>query len=420
MLRAHGTRMFKPLIALGVLALTGCAWHGWSAGAAPLASTEPATQAASPGAVDADGYLQAVDPFEVRIRPKSYGGDLTIVSVAPNGASVKAGDVLIQLDAADLKRQLAAAKNDLLTAQANVDGGEASAKLAEQSDALALRQAQDAVSQADDAVKWWDAVDGPQMLLDADLGLKDAQAGVDDQQDELDELKKMYKSEQLTNATADIVEKRAVRALEMSKARLEETRQQTDKHKTVDYPIARQKVRDAQTSAHYALQQLQIAQTQGAISRKTGLVAVHAALDDAQRKVTELEEDQEKLTVRAPTDGVVIYGAFSQGAFAGDPKSLRVDEKVPAQQVLMMLYRPGMFSALAEMPQAKFGQLHPGLAATLNVEGTGITLHGVCVDGVRTPLATPNGPVYDQTIKLDEVDPTLVPGEHVKVHIELP
>jgi multidrug efflux pump subunit AcrA (membrane-fusion protein) len=417
---AHATRIWKPWIAAGLMALAGCAWHGGPGEAAPLVSTEPTTHGAVPASVDADGYLQAVDPFEVRIRPKSYGGDLTILLIVSNGAAVKAGDVLIQIDSADLRRQLAAARNDLQTAQANADGGEANAKLAEQTDALGLRQAQDAVKQADDAVKWWDSVDGPQMLLEADLSLKDAQATVDDQQDELDQLKKMYKSEELTNATADIVEKRAIRSLEISKTRLEMAKQLVDKRKTVEYPIAHQKVLDARQSAQYGLQLLQVAQAQGAISRKTGLVAVHAALDDAQRKVAELEDDQEKLTVSAPADGVVAYGTFMQGAFAGDPKALRAGEKVPAQQVLMTVFRPGMLSALVELPQTKFAILRAGLTATLTVEGTDIKLQGTCAAGVLTPIATQAAPVYDQTIKLEDVDPRLVPGNRVKVHIELP
>ena len=73
------------------------------------------------------------------------------------------------------------------------------------------------MAEAEQNVKWFDTVDGPQMLKGVDIQLAMAKNQMNDEQDELDQLKKMYKSEELTNATADIVVKRAVRQLEMSK-----------------------------------------------------------------------------------------------------------------------------------------------------------------------------------------------------------
>ena len=40
----------------------------------------------------------------------------------------------------------------------------------------------------------------------AELQLKEFKDGIEDQQDELNEIKKMYKSEELTSATADMPE----------------------------------------------------------------------------------------------------------------------------------------------------------------------------------------------------------------------
>ncbi len=384
-------------------------------------ASEPATQGAeSASTVDAEGYLQPVDPFEVRIRPKAYSGELTIVAAAANGSSVKSGDVLLQLDAEPLNRQLSAARNELTVAQANADHADAEAKLAAESDALAMRQEQDSVRQADDAVKWWETVDGPQMLQQTQLGVKETQAQVDDEQDELNQLKKMYKSEELTNATADIVVKRALRTLEVSQARLAMTRAQADKFKTYEYPIARQKPIDGQTSAHLSLRQLQLAQAQGEILRKAALVTSQAALDDARRKVADLAADAESLTVRAPTDGTVAYGPFTQGAFQADPKSLRIGEKVGPQQVLMTLYSPGKLEARVDLPEAKFAKLRPGVAAIVRSEAfPDIQLHGVCEPAVRIPSAGQNGPMYAQTIAIHDIDPRLGPGSRVKVQIDL-
>src|SRR4051794_36094921 len=86
--------------------------------------------------IDADGYFEAIDPVEVRVRPKQYQGELLILSAAPNGASAKAGESILEIDPKELNRQLAAAENELLAAQANAEKAQADLTLGEQADAL--------------------------------------------------------------------------------------------------------------------------------------------------------------------------------------------------------------------------------------------------------------------------------------------
>ena len=188
-------------------------------------ATQPATQASTTIAkrgslsivVDGQGAFDPVDPFEVRPRFKGYNGELTINNIARNGAAVKKGDVLLEIDPAAMKRMLAAAENEALAAKATLERAQADAKVAEHADALALRQQEQSLKEAEQGVKWFETVDGPQYLKQVDLSVKQAENQMNDEQDELDQLKKMYKSEELTNATADIVVKRAVRQLDLSK-----------------------------------------------------------------------------------------------------------------------------------------------------------------------------------------------------------
>jgi multidrug resistance efflux pump len=365
------------------------------------------------------GYLEPVNPLEVRIRPEAYGGDLTIVSVAADGAAVKTGDVLLAIDSKPLQKQLAAAKNDLAVAQANADKAEADAGLAAQQDALALRQHHDDLQHALDAVKWWEAVDGPQMLTELDMSVKQAKAAVDDGQDELDQLKKMYKTEELTNATADIVVKRALRSLEMDKIRLDEILKSADKTRRVDYPIAHQHVIDAAESAQLAFNDFQNTQKQQQVQQEAAVVTSRAALVDAKKKVADLAADAEKLTVKAPFDGVVAYGSFASGSFTSDPRALRPGEKAAPQQMLMLEYRPGQLSAHVDIPEAQVLDAHPGMAATLKPAALpGVVMHGVCRTVAHTPSGSASGATFTATFDIGDVDPRLVPGSHVDVHLE--
>src|SRR5206468_776794 len=163
--------------------------------------------------IDADGFFEPIDPLEVRVRPEAFVGDLKIVSLAAHGASVKKGGVLLELEGDALKHQIAAADADLANATASVAKAKTDLELGEQADQIAMKVQEKDLANAKAALQWFDDVDGNQMITSAQMQTRTAKAAVEDQQDELDQLKKMYKSEELTNATADIVVKRALRNL---------------------------------------------------------------------------------------------------------------------------------------------------------------------------------------------------------------
>ncbi|MDB5291117.1 MAG: Macrolide-specific efflux protein macA precursor [Phycisphaerales bacterium] len=395
-------------------------------------ATRPATQPTQPtsavhrGAlsmvVDVQGSFEPLDPYEVRLRLKAYQGELTINSIAANGAAVKKGDTLLEIDPAVIKRQLAAVENEAMAARASLDKAEADAKVTEQAEALAARQQEDALKEAQDGVKWFETVDGPQMLKQVDLILQQSQNQVNDEQDELDQLKKMYKGEELTVATADIVVKRAVRNLELGKELLAMSKERANKIRTFMYPITKQRVYDALETAKEQHSLFQTAQAQNKVLRQTGLAAVRAAAAAADLKLSDLKADSEKLTVHAAADGVVSYGQIVGGNWqGGDPRSLKVGEKVAAQTVLLTLYTPGRLRLVADLPEAKFFAVQPGQKASVSpVAMPELKYEGMCDAVPRTAAGSPAGAVYAQTISTGDVDTRLVPGMKAQVHMDVP
>ena len=70
--------------------------------------------------LDLDGTFVPQGAAEIRIRPKEFSGDLIVAKTSANGAKVAKGDVLLELDTKKIDRQIAAAKNDLSVALANL------------------------------------------------------------------------------------------------------------------------------------------------------------------------------------------------------------------------------------------------------------------------------------------------------------
>ncbi|HXE55367.1 MAG TPA: hypothetical protein VN541_20250 [Tepidisphaeraceae bacterium] len=385
-------------------------------------ATNPTNQARiasaeSPAAaIEAKGYIEPVDPLEVRIRPRLYSGELTIAYLAANGSKVKKGEVLLQIDPAPLDRQLSAARNEAIVAHAAMDRAQGDAQLGREQDELALRIQTDATRDAHDAIKWFETVDGPNMLQGVDVELKNARASVEDQQDELDELKKMYKSQDLTTDTADIVVKRAVRRLEVLKVELKMTQDRAEKTKTFTYPNQRQHVLDAAKQADQQLQALKIGQAQSKVTRDTGLVSARAAVDAADRKVTELRNDRDQLAVRAPTDGVVYYGQFENGAFSAIAReALRSGERISAQQVVMTFFTPGKVRLHLDLPADKFFRLPPNAKGTITLDAlAGQKLEGVCEPALPIDVNTAEGtqfiPMYHVSVGIADPNEKLIPG----------
>jgi multidrug resistance efflux pump len=385
-------------------------------------STVVAHRGSLAGDVEGQGYFEPVEPFDIRIRPKAYGGELKIKTIATNGTAVKKGEVLLEIDPEAIDKLIAAGENDVQAAHAALTRAEADAKIGEAQEALALKMQTEATQRAEEEVKWFQNVDGPNILLQADQNVKNWKAAVDDRQDELNELKKMYKSDDLTTDTADIVVKRAVRNLENLKVSLKVTTDQTEKTKNVTYPVRKDAVLEAAKQAGQQLESLVAAQAQSRVLRGTGLAATTVAAKAANEHLADLKTDKEKLTVCAPAEGVVLYGHFTGGAFANsDERALRPGEHIAAQQVVMTFYTPGGLRLHLDLPESKFFQMRPGAAATITPESFPGKIEGTCDAAPAIDVNVPEGGQYvlryALTISCHDVDPKLVPGMRANVHV---
>lgn len=415
--------MLKRSFPLALLLITGVAFADPPATkAADSAKPETVTVARASilGSVAGDGYFEPIDPFEVRIRPEAYQGDLKIVSIIPHGAVVKEGDVLLEIDATDMKRQLGAAEGEVTVAGANMAKAQADASLGAQSDALALAQARRELANAEFELKWFDEVEGKQFLTRADLNLKAANDNVEDQEDELDQLRKMYKSEELTSATADIVVKRAIRALERSKISAGMIAQTTEKTKTQDFQNTRARLVHQLENQKISLAQLQAQQAQAKIVRDNSTQNAQRAFEKAEQKFADLKKDSDAFTVKSPAAGQVFYGSLNRGGWQGaDPKALRTGEKLSPGQVALTLCTPGKLRLVFDLPESQLGSAKAGLKARVTPLGlreaatTGVTLDPPITGSMRDA-----NQLFNLTLELSVVDSRLLPGNRAAVRID--
>jgi multidrug efflux pump subunit AcrA (membrane-fusion protein) len=368
--------------------------------------------------IETTGTFEPAEPFEVRIRPKAYHGELIVAAAVASGAQVAKGDVILEIDSTSLKRQLATAENEQQTARANLEKAQADVTQGEAADQLALRMQETEAKNAVGGLRWWDQVDGKHMLLNAEVSLKNANDQVGDQEDELDQLRKMYKSEELTNATADIVVKRALRQLERAKIMRGIAEERLEKVKNNDHANAREKVAFAVEQHAQALERLKTAQAQAGAHREAAVASAKIALEAADEKLAHLKHDLEQFTARAPESMTVLYGNLVNGAWQNNnPRSLRVGDKVPPHQTVMIAFVPGKLRVAADIQESKLLWFAPGTKATVTPSAIAQTaMTGTC--GAPPPSVVHGAQSFAVPIELRQIDPRIAPGMKATVTID--
>jgi hypothetical protein len=317
------------------------------------------------------------------------------------------------LDPAPLLRLAAAAETDARVARAALEKAEALSKLGAEADALELLKAETAVKNAEANLKSFDEVEGRNLVLQSELNVKMSEDNLKDQEEELDQLLKMYKTEDLTSATSEIVVRRAKRAIERTQAFLDIYRKEASAVKSVRHPQQRQAHVFATEAAKGDLAKTRVEQAHARVQREADLARAKAAAAQADEQVAKLKRDLEGFTVRASFDGRVFHGQFQGGAWATAEQVsplLRPGEKLQAGQVLLTVCGAKTF-ARAELPEASYFDAAAEQAATVapsarpEAKREGRVRSKSAVAQVRGA-----GPAFEARIELTEPFADLLPG----------
>jgi HlyD family secretion protein len=367
-------------------------------------------------ALDFKGVFEPVQPFEVRLNPRRYHDEFIVTHVVEPGTKVSKGDVLLQLDTDKIDTAIAAAQNDLNIAQANLAKAQADLRLGKQSDALAMSSVKQNLVDSQTSLKRWDEVDGPNTQLANSMGSRISDFEVESATDELNELKKMYKSEDLTSETADIVMKRAIRVLDLQKLINKTNHTSYDRFQDFEFPIVRRQMSDGVDQQTIGVDQLNAAQVQGADLRQAAVVTAQAAKDEAQKNLDELKRDRELFSISSGVDGVVVYGSFKHKAWTPiDPDQLSPGEKVQPSQILLTVYQPGRLNLTTECPEDQLTYFTAGTKVTVTPQSLpDLTYGGACH---APPAVADSGQVFNIRVDLPTVDNRLAPGYAANVNL---
>ena len=222
----HGTRRFSfPLSSLALVCVVALASP--RAGAAD----EPATEIVQPSrfvqTLELSGVLEPRESEAVAFEPEVYGGALEVVRALGDG-QVEKGTVLVQFDDEEAREALDAAERELHIATLKHRALEHELVTKRKQHELRLIQLETETARAEEALQRFLEIEKPERIAQSAYNLEGTENRLQDQTEELEQLEKMYKEDDLTEETEEIVLRRTRRNLVRSRKSLEWARRRHD------------------------------------------------------------------------------------------------------------------------------------------------------------------------------------------------
>ncbi len=362
------------------------------------------------------GVFLPSESYEVVVRPERWS-DLKVLDAARHGARVKRGELLLALDTEGIDRAIEATRRNLKELDLGIDQAReelqaAERDLPEQLEALERRK-----RETEEDLRRFLAVDKPFRRKAALFSVKRAQWNLLYQQEELKQLERMYREDELTEETEEIVLKRQRNNVEAAKFSLERTRLDCERELEVTLPREEKNLKEAAREAAEAWEDAQTKLPRQVELKRRALEAKRREREEAERKLNELLSDRKAMIVKAPFEGIVYYGSFRGGAWSGPGAGgdrLQPGSAVQPGSVLMTLVARGTPIVRALLPEERLHLVSKGMKAEVVPVGfPDRVIKGV----VRSVGMVPKQPgKFDCEIALHGAD-KVVPGMQCRVNV---
>lgn len=407
----------------GLLAVTGVkAWLNWrtsesSSSALNAGGMSGRLVAASKEdleiTIDDDGELQAVDNIELISRVE---GRATITDIAKEGALVKAGTTVVELDSSVIRQNIDDASIELQRAEAAVANAQSQLKIQESNNAAEIEGAQVALTLAEiDLNKYLEGT-YPQTLESAKARLQIAKTKLQQTNDELAQSRSLF---QRGFVTATEVKNRenaqAQAAIDLRAA-------ENDLNVLTEYTYKADTAtkNNAVVQAKNKLDRVKTQNESLIMQRQADLAAAQQALETRQRRMEYLQQQLAATKIIAPSDGLVVYVQPDNNNQSGP---IQQGAEVRERQVIVRLPDTSRMKAVVRVSEGQIVPIRAGQRALVRVtslnEAVPATVQRVSLmpDSSRGWWSSGSTKEYPVDIVLDHTPEGLKPGASVTVSI---
>jgi HlyD family secretion protein len=315
--------------------------------------------------LDFSGTFDGKSTTEAAYKPRVWGEEVEVEEAHAPGP-VQKGDVLLRLKSERIDDAIKAGERDLAISKA---------ALATQTEDIARQQANSATSlaraefdakNAQTALERYETVEMPLRIEEGDHYLQGLRNWEADQVEELAQLEKMYKGDDLTEETEEIVLKRARRDLERTRRVLDFQTRRNKLMRDIDLPRDLESLRlEARRTAgdrDRVLAVTKLAQAQ----QKLELERTTANVEKQERDLGRLKSDRELFELKSPAAGFAVPGAMLRGKWQnadGVRNALKKGGRFRPNDVIFTIVESEEGRIVASVPEASLAWIRPGARA---------------------------------------------------------
>lgn len=317
--------------------------------------------------VELDGVFESTKTEEVSIVPKSWT-DLVVTKAVERGTKVQRGEPIIWIETEKLDRQIADVKADRELSALSIKQAENELRLLKETLPLQLESAQRIRHMAAEDYDYFNETRMDLLQRMAEQSVETAEQQRKFSREELHQLEKMYQADDLTEETEEIILDRARFYVKMSEFAYDMAVTQRDETLKIQLPRNKDQLYEAAEQARLALDRVQSTLPSQLRHKQLELEKLGYEQQKKDRSLKELEQDRQLLTITAPADGIVYYGAAKRGKWttaAALTDKLRPGGKIAAHEVLMTVVDPDRLIVRAAAPEKELGRLEQRQTATV-------------------------------------------------------
>jgi multidrug efflux pump subunit AcrA (membrane-fusion protein) len=309
-----------------------------------------------------DAVLESAEMAAIKVAPRSWT-DFTIVEAVSHGARVKKGDILVRCETDKIKEQISDLEQDGPASKLALELATAELENLKQTTPLKLETAKRTNRQADEDYTYFETVGRAQREKNAHFNVKSSEQRLENAMEELTQLEKMYQADDLTEETEEIIIKRQRFSVEAAKLSLESSKLFAERELKTFLPREHENLKNAKRDQELSLVLAEQTLPRTLSKKIYDLEKMKRDQKKAEKKLADLTHDIELLTVRAPAEGVVYYGANENGKWPGAAaiaKRLVPGGKLSPNEVFITIVNPEKMVLKAIVPEAELSNFKEG------------------------------------------------------------
>ncbi len=341
------------------------------------------------GKLQLKGVFESTSSHPIKVDFKAWTAPVIEEAVKP-GARVARGQTLIRFKTDEIDKKIAATEKEVVTSRIALDKSRLELELAQANLPAELAASRTGLDNANTDMQRFISEGRPLQEKSSRWRVKQSEFMLDYAREELRQLEKMYKEDELTEETEEIILTRTRRGVAMAEFSLDQSRIASKEMLGITLPRKQKEMEEALRKARGAWKTAMETLPDEIKTKKVETAKLEVALRDKEKTLQKLVADRKKMIVRSPIAGLVYAGAPVAGKWADATADAKLASglKATAGATLMTVVDPGKLSVLLAVPEKNLSQVLQAKTCTVVPVGfPGMSLPGTVGKTSLTPGA---------------------------------